>query len=427
MGELFGLPGMLIGVPIFAMIMTILDDFIKARLTKKGEPTALRKYYPAHAFIKPHDEDKESKTLTQRFVGWVASVETEVSGVDYKPSMHHTVGRGFRRFFLAIGRFFQRLFSVKPIPEDQANSVFLNIAENGMPTNRTFWRSFFLSIFTLMLYPLYLIERMAQTTNIACRKDGKRTWGLVPFLLCTVITLGIFPLIWNCKVINRIQNYCKTHGVECTVTKKFYLLWTLPGLLTVVGPLIGAIPGGLIILLTNPSKFILYVILVLLIQQLEGNIISPKILGDQMGVSALCVLISIVVMGTIFEGNPIALILSVPMFAVMVELSKLFIEHRLEKKGLPLDLAEYYRGNATDDEVDFATHYQNRKLKFFYEHSKFKKFLDKQKEKKQLRKLQLAQEKQSAESVSTDVTDEQNTQEADAEQAEASVTNQSNE
>ncbi len=214
------------------------------------------------------------------------------------------------------------------------------------------------------------------------------------------------------------------------ISEYFVLIAFMIGItdiIPVVGPLIGAIPGGLIILLTNPSKFILYVILVLLIQQLEGNIISPKILGDQMGVSALCVLISIVVMGTIFEGNPIALILSVPMFAVMVELSKLFIEHRLEKKGLPLDLAEYYRGNATDDEVDFATHYQNRKLKFFYEHSKFKKFLDKQKEKKQLRKLQLAQEKQSAESVSTDVTDEQNTQEADAEQAEASVTNQSNE
>ena len=238
MSDIMGIAGMLIGVPIFAMIMTILDDFIKARLTKKGEPTALRKYYPAHAFIKPHDEDKESKTLTQRFVGWVASVETEVAGVDYKPSARHTLGRGFRRFFLAIGRFFQRLFSVKPIPEDQANSVFLNIAENGMSTSRTFWRTFFLSIFTLMLYPLYLIERMAQTVNIACRKDGKRTWGLVPVLLCTIITLGIFPLIWNCKIINRIQNYCKTHGVECSVTKKFYLLWTLPGLLTIVGPLI---------------------------------------------------------------------------------------------------------------------------------------------------------------------------------------------
>ena len=238
MSDIMGLAGMLIGVPIFALIMTILDDFIKSRLIKKGEPVALRQYYPAHAFIKPHDETKEDRTLTQRFVAWVVSVETEVADVDYTPSKRHSLGRGIRRFFLAIGHFFHRLFAIKPIPEDHANSAFLAIAEHGMPTNRTFWRTFFLSIFTLMLYPLYLIERMAQTINIACRKDGKRTWDLLPFLIFTVITLGIFPLVWNCKIITRMRNYCESHGVKCVATRKFYLLWTLLGLPIVVGPLI---------------------------------------------------------------------------------------------------------------------------------------------------------------------------------------------
>ena len=238
MSDIMGIAGMLIGVPIFAMIMTILDDFIKARLEKKGEPTALRKYYPATAFIKPHDEAKEDLTLTQRFIHWVASVETEVSNVDYVPSRRHTFGRGIRRFFLAIGRFFQRIFSVKPIPEDQASPLFMEIAQHGMPTNRTFWRTLLLSIITLFIYPFHLIARMAQTINIACRRDGKRTWGLVPFLLFTVITLGIFPLIWHCKIITRMKNYCNEHGVKCVVSRKFYLLWSLVGILTVVGPLI---------------------------------------------------------------------------------------------------------------------------------------------------------------------------------------------
>ena len=205
------------------------------------------------------------------------------------------------------------------------------------------------------------------------------------------------------------------------ISEYFVLIAALIGItdiIPVIGPLIGAVPGGFIILITNPSKFILYVILVLLIQQLEGNIISPKILGDQMGVSALCVLISIVVMGSIFEGNPLALILSVPLFAVMVELVKMFIESRLSKKGLPLDVAEYYRGDATDDEIDMVTHYQNRKLTFIYEHSKLKTFIDKQKEKKQLRKLQKEQEKLAAASVCTDVTDEQTEQAPETEQTE---------
>ncbi|MBO5842084.1 MAG: AI-2E family transporter, partial [Clostridia bacterium] len=75
------------------------------------------------------------------------------------------------------------------------------------------------------------------------------------------------------------------------VSEYFVLISVLIGItdiIPVIGPFIGAIPGGFIILITNPSKFLLYVILVLLIQQIEGNIISPKILGDHMGVSALC-------------------------------------------------------------------------------------------------------------------------------------------
>ena len=183
------------------------------------------------------------------------------------------------------------------------------------------------------------------------------------------------------------------------VSEYFVLISVLIGItdiIPVVGPFIGAIPGGFIILITNPSKFLLYVILVLLIQQIEGNIISPKILGQHMGVSSLCVLISIVTMGTIFAGNPIALIVSVPLFAVVVELGKMFIDSRLEKKGLPTDTAEYYRGEATEDEIDFAVHYQNRKMAFYYEHSKLKKWLDVRKEEKQQRKLEKQAKEQAA-------------------------------
>ena len=181
------------------------------------------------------------------------------------------------------------------------------------------------------------------------------------------------------------------------ISEYFVLIAVMIGItdiIPIVGPFIGAIPGGFIILITNPSKFLLYVILVLLIQQLEGNIISPKILGDQMGVSALCVLIAIVVMGTIFSGNPIALIISVPLFAVMVELGKMFIEARLVKKGLPTDTAEYYRGAATEDEIDFAVHYQNRKLAYYFEHSKIKQWIDRRREQKKLAKQKAEAEQQ---------------------------------
>ena len=73
---------------------------------------------------------------------------------------------------------------------------------------------------------------------IACRKDGKRTWGVLPFLTFSILTLGIFPLIWHCKIISRMQNYCDARGMKCLISKRYYLCWTLIGLPILVGPII---------------------------------------------------------------------------------------------------------------------------------------------------------------------------------------------
>ncbi len=236
MGGVFGLMGMLIGVPLFALIMTLLDDFIKSRLEKKGAPTQLSKYYPADAFLRPNDQQEERGTMTQRFVAWVKSVENEDR--PEQSTFRSRTSRYTRRTFLWIGMLFYRIFSVTPIPEDRKNSIYSDIVKNGMRTNRLFWRTFFRSIGTLLIYPMYLCELIAQSTNIACRKDGKRTWGIFPYLLLGIFTLGIFPLIWHCKVITRFENYCKEHGKKCVISHKFFLCWALIGLPILVGPFI---------------------------------------------------------------------------------------------------------------------------------------------------------------------------------------------
>ena len=238
MGGVFGITGLLIGVPLFALIMTLLDDLVKYRLRAKGLPTDLKEYYPADAFIRPQDITTHDETLAQRFVHWVRTVETEQEGVDFTPSKRHSFGRGIRRAFLSIGSFFHRLFSVKPIPEDHAGGIFIDITHHGMLTNRLFWRTLLRTIATVGIYPFYMVEIIAQSTNIACRKDGKRTWGFLSFMLLAVVTLGIFPIVWHCRVITRIQQYCKENGQECPINKKFYLCWTLIGLPILVGPLI---------------------------------------------------------------------------------------------------------------------------------------------------------------------------------------------
>ena len=121
------------------------------------------------------------------------------------------------------------------------------------------------------------------------------------------------------------------------------LLATIIGItdiIPIIGPIIGVFPAGFIILLSQPEKLIPFIIIVILVQQLDGNIISPKILGENTGVSSLCVLIAITTMGTLwgFAG----MVLGVPLFATVLELSDKYFEKKLRAKGRPTATEEYY-------------------------------------------------------------------------------------
>lgn len=102
------------------------------------------------------------------------------------------------------------------------------------------------------------------------------------------------------------------------------------------GPFIGAVPSALLILLSDPTNFkqvIVFAIFILCLQQFDGNILGPKILGDSTGISALMVVISISIGGGFFGF--MGMLLGVPTFAVLSYLFKCFIHYCLRKKGLP--------------------------------------------------------------------------------------------
>ncbi len=106
------------------------------------------------------------------------------------------------------------------------------------------------------------------------------------------------------------------------------------------GPFIGAIPSVFIVFIAEPSKTILLAFLILCIQQLDGNVIGPKILGDSTGLSSLGVVISITVMGGYF--GVAGMFFGVPFFAVICALLKKYIEARLAARQLPVETSAYY-------------------------------------------------------------------------------------
>lgn len=105
------------------------------------------------------------------------------------------------------------------------------------------------------------------------------------------------------------------------------------------GPFFGAIPGAIIILLTDPVKTIWFLIFILALQQFDGNILGPKILGETTGISAFWVIFSIVVFSSLL--GVLGMFIGVPLFAVIYTLIREYIDTRLAKKGLPVSTSEY--------------------------------------------------------------------------------------
>lgn len=152
----------------------------------------------------------------------------------------------------------------------------------------------------------------------------------------------------------------------------------MTNVIPVFGPFIGGIPAFFIVLISNPSKALLFIILILIIQQVDGNIIYPKITGDNTGVSSLCIIISIIIAGSLW--GVLGMIIGVPLFSVFVELVKRIIESKLLERGESTDTVDYYPSNAIND-AEREVYYEHSGIRYRYEHSKLKQRIDKLKSK----------------------------------------------
>ena len=129
-----------------------------------------------------------------------------------------------------------------------------------------------------------------------------------------------------------------------TVVKMPYslLLSVIIGITNIIpffGPFIGAIPSVIIVLFVSPVKAFWLIIIIFIIQQIDGNIIGPKILGDSIGISAFWILFSILVAGK-FLGV-VGMIIGVPLFAIIYSIIKEIVEGKLKKKGLKFETKDY--------------------------------------------------------------------------------------
>ena len=145
--------------------------------------------------------------------------------------------------------------------------------------------------------------------------------------------------------------------IVCSILKFPYtpLISVIVGLTNVIpffGPFLGAVPSTFLILLVSPIQAVYFVIFVLILQQLDGNVIGPRILGDSTGLSSLWVIIAIMVGGSFF--GVLGMFFGVPVFACIYSATTFFVETRLKQKALPVDSTAYQTDDVRREPVEKA-------------------------------------------------------------------------
>lgn len=158
-------------------------------------------------------------------------------------------------------------------------------------------------------------------------------------------SLAVGVLTYICLVIFNISDYKLLIATVICITD----------IIPVFGPFIGAIPSAVIVLMCDPSKLLTFILIILFIQMIEGNIITPKILGESTNISSLAVIITISVMGSLF--GIIGMIIGVPVFATIIIVTKRHLEKRLKAKDLPTATEDYMGENSMSD-TDVILHKQ---------------------------------------------------------------------
>ena len=222
------------------------------------------------------------------------------------------------------------------------NTIY-NLANSVMSIGSTIINivlAFIIMIYLLFDYERYLNqcrklfhsvsknERLNTAIHETIVQANKMFGGFISGKLIDSLIIGIICFV--CMLILRMP-YALLISVIIGVTN----------IIPMFGPFIGAIPSAFLLLLVSPKQCLIFVIFIIVLQQLDGNVIGPRILGESTGLSALYVTVAILIFGKLFGF--IGMIIGVPLFATIYYIVKRLAEYSLRKRGLPTDTAAYGR------------------------------------------------------------------------------------
>lgn len=353
-----------IGV-VFAFLLNPIVRFVDARLEPllarktKWKPTTVKKLSRAAgvvialifaALILYAFFSMLLPQLYESVVGIVGNAETYYNSVDGwvknlledNPELQRYFDAALEKIFEFINAWF--------------TTTFLQDVQKLLTTLTT-------SVVAVVKSLLNVLIGLVASVYILLSKDTFRAQGkkLIVALLSKKGADHVFYLgrniyrIFNGFVIGTIVDSALM-GVLCYIGMLIFkmpypaLVATIIGVTNVIpffGPIIGLVPSAFLILLVNPLQAFYFVIFILAVQQIDGNIIAPKILGNSIGISGFWVLASITVAGSVFGFA--GMVLGVPVFAILYLLIADAINEKLRKKNLTTDTTVYGEIDAVAD------------------------------------------------------------------------------
>lgn len=117
-------------------------------------------------------------------------------------------------------------------------------------------------------------------------------------------------------------------GVKYTALIAFII--GITNIIPIIGPFIGAIPSAIIVFNQSPKLSLYFIIFILILQQIDGNIIGPKCIGNSTNINSFWILFSLIVFGKLW--GIVGMVIGVPMFAVIYDIIEKVVDHKLNKE-----------------------------------------------------------------------------------------------
>lgn len=246
--------------------------------------------------------------------------------------------------------FIENFGSVSDSLTNVLNTVVLPMSNKALDSLSSGIFGVFTFVFNLAIGLIFSIYILANTKNFSA--------GLRKTLYSFFDMDKVNNFIERVKHINKIfinfmiGKICDSFGFVFTCTFLFLLIFQFPYALLIAfiigitdlipyfGPYIGTVPSALLLCMVSPIKAITFVIFIIVLQQIDGNIITPKIQKTSTGLPSFWVLFAITLFGGLW--GVIGLLIAVPLFTIIYEICVEFIDNKLKQKSLPVD-SEFYQ------------------------------------------------------------------------------------